>query len=304
MDKAIIVGTVSNVSRTIERDLKRALESCSRFDVQSIYLVESDSTDNTRVVLKKMAYEISNFDYVSLGDLRFSINNRIDRIRFCRNVYVDKIRSFEDVEDIDFVVVIDLDGINKKLNAKSVDSCFIRNDWDVVLPNQQGGYYDVLALRCKNWQEVDCFQELGNFRDSHPFLENKRNHFFNYISAYIHFDYSRKKFVYDKMKKIKKSDPWILVESGFGGIAIYKATLFNRFDYGLMSKTDPRYGESEHVTINQAITKSGAKIFINPKFINGNFNTYNINRYFLIRLARFGYRDAKKCFKILKGSLL
>ena len=159
-------------------------------------------------------------------------------------------------------------GINKKLNAKSVDSCFIRNDWDVVLPNQQGGYYDVLALRCKNWQEVDCFQELSNFRDSHPFLKNKRNHFFNYISAYIHFDYSRKKFVYDKMKKIKKND------------------------------------ESEHVTINQAITKSGAKIFINPKFINGNFNTYNINRYFLIRLTRFGYRDAKKCFKTLKGSLL
>ena len=106
MDKAIIVGTVSNVSRTIERDLKRALESCSRFDVQSIYLVESDSTDNTSLVLKKMADEISNFDYVSLGDLRFSINNRIDRIRFCRNVYVDKIRSFEDIEDIDFVVVI------------------------------------------------------------------------------------------------------------------------------------------------------------------------------------------------------
>ena len=106
------------------------------------------------------------------------------------------------------------------------------------------------------------------------------------------------------MRKIKKSDPWILVESGFGGIAIYKATLFNKFDYGLISKIDPRYGESEHVTINQAITKSGAKIFINPKFINGNFNTYNINRYFLIRLTRFAYGDLKKYFKILKESLL
>lgn len=297
MQKAIIVGTVSNVSKTLEQDLYRALKSFSRFSIENIILVESDSGDRTLEILNRIAREESRLLFFSFGDLKSKINDRIERIRYCRNIYIDYLHKIYQKQKIDFVIVIDLDGINNGLNAKSVNSCFICDDWDVVLPNQVGGYYDLLALRCKGWQTEDFFTELEAFRKSNPYKMTNKNHFLSYFKAYIHFDKSRKEFIYSKMKKIKKNSHWIRVESGFGGVAIYKADLFEKFNYGKVNFSNRGHSESEHVTLNMAISKSGAQIYINPRFINSKFNTYNLNRFYVIRFLRFVYRDLKLTLK-------
>ena len=55
MDKSILlVGTVSNVAKTIEKELRIVCKALSVFDYVKIYLVESDSTDNTVEILKKI----------------------------------------------------------------------------------------------------------------------------------------------------------------------------------------------------------------------------------------------------------
>jgi glycosyltransferase involved in cell wall biosynthesis len=43
----IVAGTISNVSRTIEKELKRVSGALGQYSVVEIILVESDSTDNT-----------------------------------------------------------------------------------------------------------------------------------------------------------------------------------------------------------------------------------------------------------------
>ena len=50
--KLLLVGVISNVSKTIEKELRIVLKSLSSFDDITIFLVESDSTDNTLLKLE------------------------------------------------------------------------------------------------------------------------------------------------------------------------------------------------------------------------------------------------------------
>ena len=297
MDSILIVGTVSNVEKYLKKDLMKIYNSLRRFNDISFFLVESDSTDNTVKILNELSTLYSNFNFTSLGTLKTLIPNRIDRIRYCRNIYVDYIRGKPFVNRPSYTIVADLDGINSRINYKSVDSCFYNQDWDVVLSNQTGGYYDVYALRCKNWQESDCFSELEKIKASIPAPNFGKYNLYKKIKFLLYFDEARFTAIYSKMRKIRLVEPWIEVQSGFGGLAIYRTNVFIRYNYNNDSNN---LNESEHVAIHQKITDSGGKIYINPAFINSKWNTYNINRYFLIRQTRRLFYNTGLFYKIYK----
>ena len=84
------------------------------------------------------------------------------------------------------------------------------------------------------------------------------------------------------MVRISKNSPWIEIQSGFGGAAIYKTKVFIKYDYSKEFETN----ETDHVSLHRKLLRDGGKIFINPKFINSHFNTYNLNRYFIVRKIR------------------
>ena len=230
-----------------------------------------------------------NFEYVSLGDLSKKIPDQYNRIRFCRNKYVSYIRSIKK-NKANYILVVDLDGMNKALNSKSILSCFKRNDWDVVVSNQTFGYYDILALRHPTWQERDWRQD--SFLYSHNLNRFRTNFKKDYLRRYLDQDKINYLLVYSKMIRIPKNYPWININSGFGGAAIYKNKVFRKFDYSKEFKTI----ETDHVSLNRKIIRSGGKIFLNPKFINSHLNTYNINRYFLIRFVRINLWNNKKIY--------
>jgi hypothetical protein len=102
------------------------------------------------------------------------------------------------------------------------------------------------------------------------------------------------------MIRIKHDEDWLEVNSGFGGLGIYKAELFSRFDYTL-HEGDLDF-ESEHVAFSKRITDDGHKIFINPRMINNHFNTYNLNRFLLVRQIREMYWNSNLRFKKLRSS--
>jgi hypothetical protein len=99
------------------------------------------------------------------------------------------------------------------------------------------------------------------------------------------------------MRKIGVAEPWVEVQSGFGGLAIYKTSIFMNYNY---TSNSSKLNESEHITIHQKVTDSGGKIFINPAFINSKWNTYNVNRYFLIRQIRRLFYNSGIVYKIYK----
>lgn len=283
MSEIMLVGTVSNVEKKLQHDLVKVLTALSSFDKVSIFLVESDSTDKTVELLQNLASKIPNFSFILLGNLKSTIPDRINRIRYCRNEYISHIRNIPTESLPRLIAVADLDGMNRALTRKAVDSCFTNNDWDVVLSNQKYGYYDILALRHDKWQPNDCFTELEKLKLKIPTQNFQKDSLINRVRLNRAYDRARNEAIYRKMIRIRKKSPWIEVNSGFGGFAIYKSELFLKHDY---SSNDLFDKESEHVTLNSKIVKAGKKIFINPNLINSNFNTYNINRFMVVRELR------------------
>ena len=300
MKKVVLVGTISNAAGSLRADLTKVMKALSKFEVVEIFLVESDSSDSTLLVLEDLHKKIKNFNFISLGDLRFEIPDRIHRIRYCRNVYVQEIRKIIDSADIEYVFVADLDGMNSKISSKAIHSSFERGDWGAVLANQLGGYYDVLALRHPAWCPQDVLVDLRHEQSLIDDSEIPQRSFIRRASRRFEYDRARKKAIYSRMIRIKHDEDWFEVKSGFGGLGIYKAELFKRFDYSL-HEGDLDF-ESEHVAFSKRITDHGYKIFINPKMINNYYNTYNINRFMIVRQIREMYWNSNLRFKKLPSS--
>jgi hypothetical protein len=283
--KILLVGTVSNVAKTIEKELKVVLKALSVFDSVQIFLVESDSTDETVKILEKLVLKNRSFEFIALEKLKNKYSSRIARIAYCRDTYVKYIRDNNAISKWDYVAVADLDGMNFKLRKKGIQSCFEKNiDWDGVMANQRFGYYDIYALRAKHWVEEDCFDGLRKYIDKRLAPTKNKKGVYNFIRNYIISDRARHKFIYSKMKRVKKDDSWISVNSAFGGFAIYKPWVFLDFDYDAMSRG---YTVSEHVDFHEKTAVASSRYFINPYLINSNINEYNLNKLKLVRLARF-----------------
>jgi hypothetical protein len=280
--KILLVGTISNVSKTLEKELKVILKALSIFESVNVYLVESDSIDETVKVLEKIKINNSNFNYVTLGALKENYPDRIDRIAYCRNKYVEYVRKMKEFYNFDYIAVADLDGMNFKIKKNGIESC-LNTDlyWDGIMANQKFGYYDIYALRAPGWVEEDCFISISHDRNlSNP---PKFFHFspMNFLANFIHFDKFRKKHIYKKMKTVKKGSEFIRVYSAFGGFAIYKPQVFHNSYYSLNNKS-----QSEHVNFHTTLDNSNRFFYINPQLINNWFNPYNINKILFVRFIR------------------
>jgi hypothetical protein len=280
--KLLLVGTISNVASSIEKELKVVLKALSVFKDVEVFLVESDSVDTTIKVLGNMRNANVNFNFVTEGKLSKIIPNRIERIAFCRNIYVDYIRKHYQKQKWDYVAVADLDGMNLKLSKKGIESCFkSKFSWDGITANQKFGYYDLYALRAKGWVEQDCFEELEKSKRIVFIQKAKYGKVVNFLRQFYFYDSLRKKYIYNKMIKLRKKDGLVRVESAFGGFAIYKPKVFLYADYKLDSKI-----HSEHVFFNLKIIRQGGEIYINPRLVNSWFNVYNLNKFLVVRFIR------------------
>jgi hypothetical protein len=289
--KILLVGTVSNVSKTLEKELKIILKALSIFESVRVYLVESDSTDETVEVLEKIQLNYSNFNYVALGTLKEKYPDRVDRIAYCRNNYVEYVSKIKKFYNFDYIAVADLDGMNVRLKKNGIESCFNTDlYWDGIMANQKFGYYDIYALRAPGWVEEDCFISMS--RDKN--LSNKPKIFrfsiINFLAHFIHFDKFRKKHIYKKMKIIKKRSEFLRVYSAFGGFAMYKPQVFQNSFYSTTNKS-----QSEHVNFHTTPDNSNRFFYINPQLINNWFNPYNINKIMFVRFIR----EFKKFFRCI-----
>ncbi len=281
--RVLIVGTVSNVSDKLHADFTRVRNAFSDDFEVFTYLVESDSSDQTLAALHDLSISNKNFHFISFGDLKDSIPDRVERIRYCRNQYVKYIRDNFELHKWDFIVVADLDGMNGALKVEAVRSCFTSLDWDCCLSNQTGGYYDIFALRESDWQPGNYFEQVEFARAKIRKFESSKSIFFDRFRSWLLEDSIKRKAIYAKMKRIPKGSSWVAVDSGFGGLAIYRPHVFLNFDY---SKLNFQSRDSEHVDLHFRMREDGNKIFINPDFVNSHWNTYNVNRFFIIRQGR------------------
>jgi hypothetical protein len=255
VNSILIVGCVKDCEKTIDDDIKKIYKSFKFFNSISWLLIESDSTDKTVRKLKHINKNINNFEYISLGDLKSRLPKRTQRIAYCRNKYLDQINNNPKYRNTDYVVIADFDGINNKITQEAVQSSWNYTGWDVCTANQDGPYYDIWALRHKEWCPGDWLSEYK------ALSKLNKNDFYN-----------MQKSLYSKMRKIPTNSKWIRVDSSFGGLAIYKKEILKGTKYQGLDK----YGQEicEHISLNLDLNKKGYKIYINPKLVNAGWTEH------------------------------
>ena len=266
INSVVIVGIVRNIEKSIKKDIERFTEAFSRFGVIDFFVVESGSTDQSIQALEQLSKEMINFNYKCLA-----INHKINRtsnMASARNAYLTYLRTDSRLSKYQYIVVADFNNLNSKLDKRAVDSCWNNSTWDVVTANQSGRYYDIWALRHPIWSPNDCWEALDFYRKYNKFPELALTYALRARSI-----------------RIPKNSAWIEVDSAFGGLAIYKSELFeSKATY--IGITMEEKGVCEHVSFNNQIRESGARIYINPRFINTRVTDHSRRLSFIFTLLR------------------
>ncbi len=278
----LVVGLVRNCEKKIKEDVLRLLEAIGQAKQLHWLLIESDSTDLTLNKLKELSTEIPNFRHISLGTLKITLPLRTQRIAHCRNEYVKEIRKIDAYKAVDYVIVSDFDGLNTHITSQAIDSCWKRVDWDMCAANQRGPYYDIWALRHKNWSPNDCWAQYKFLNIYEPNTEK------NIYSS-----------VYSRMITLPTDRAWIEVDSAFGGLAIYKKELFDIAEYIGLDENGEEF--CEHVPFHNKLKQNGAKLFINPQLINAEYTEHTRHLLFTKRITRKFKSIIKRTLRAILG---
>jgi hypothetical protein len=156
-------------------------------------------------------------------------------------------------------MVVDFDIQNRKFDKKSFQRAVNeRIHWDALFANQTGRYFDIFALREKNWCPRDCMEEVEDL-----------------VKLGIRRELAKEIAIWNRMTRIPVSQKPREVDSAFGGMAIYKSWIFDRFDYSIHS-TPIGSHESEHVALHYKAKSAGAHLFIHPGLNNFAWNPHNL----------------------------
>jgi hypothetical protein len=230
----IFAGTCRNVKSYIKKILEHIDNCGEKFNSYYLIVYENDSTDKTREILEKN--KKSNYFYIFEDNIKEE--RRTVRLERGRNLILDKIREINKDNYYQYLIIIDLDNVNRNGTfVKTIDNCFDNEDWDVISANQKKKYYDTYALR---------FQDLTYDCGAKKPVDGKECEKINI-----------------KFPPNKRID----VDSAFGGTAIYKlSSIPNHCKYN--GKYEDGDEKCEHVDFNKCIKDSGGKIIIDTNFIN------------------------------------
>lgn len=249
MARIVVAGVARNCAQSIESELQTILQALSHHDVARVVIVESDSTDGSAEVLERWSWASESFSTVSLGSLANVYTHRTERLAHCRNVYMKYLEMY-DFFGADYLFVSDLDGVNAKLEAPTLDRVL---DWLHARPgaaataNQLYKYYDIWALRHPIWSPNDCWTSFHAMR---PLIGDATAHKLCNESRMIH---------------LPRAGVPIEVESAFGGGALYDASRLRGCRYeGLADGQEI----CEHVAFSRAYRAHGGSIHVHPDFIN------------------------------------
>lgn len=259
----LVTGLARNTEGHLKKEIKRIEAQVSKvFNDIKFLVIESDSTDNTLAELLKISSENSNFKFISLKSIELEIPNRIERLTHCRNFYVNELRHNKEYRDSEFVIVIDFDIKNNRLDLRVLKDWINNSNWTALFANQTGAYFDIYALRKQGWIEGDCFQEYSKLLE-----------FLSPAAA-------KQKAIWSKMIKIRKGAKPIRVLSAFGGLGVYRKEVFLAHDY---SPASNNYEISEHVVLHKKLIGNFNQLLILPNLTNFSWNPHNLSKYKVFR---------------------
>lgn len=260
----LVCGTARNVSGKLDNFVLYTAKAFSGFEKTNYLICESFSSDGTWEKLLALKSDRDDFNCIQDGQIDERESRRTVRIASARNQLQETIKK--NFENFDYVVMMDLDGVNRDLAKENVESCWHYSEWDGVTANQPLRYYDIWALRARGWCEADCWTEYQALLKDMPHKQ------------------ALKVAVTSKMRSIRSNTPPIPVQSAFGGLAIYRMEAFLSSEY--VGADEEGNEICEHVPFHKGLTDKGFKIFIMPSLVNLNPSTQvvNILKDFILKL--------------------
>lgn len=244
----IFVGLARDLDSILNESIDRVLSLRSTFSNLDVLIVENDSVDNTKDVLKDYAKKYPNrFNYISdnYGSKKFGTVKDVERttnLANYRNQYLQYIRDCN--KKYDYVIVLDWDFLDFDNDGLLNTFGWIGKTNISAMCGISLRYQNVLSSTHKNYWNYDCWAYRGNW--------------------WI-----------DKQKEIDDCNPmlwfgfWIppigspplKVNSGFGGMCIY------RTDDIISSKYEGY--DCEHVCLHKNLSThiTNFSLHINPSQI-------------------------------------
>lgn len=239
--------------------------------------IENDSADSTKSRFADYSSGKSNFRMLSLDGVSRILPQRTMRLAMLRNTIREYIRAWNEVHDFDYLVLLDMDGVNAEawnpahLRA-ALEWLDERVDTAGIFANQKVCYYDMWALRhdrlCPGdiWEAVFDTQVASACTDAEAFERAFRSRTFD-----LPID----------------STP-VEVESAFGGLGIYRLQdyLLNPAQYSgdkvkvwrkQANFMIARWQQCEHVSFNRGFSELGKRLFILPTLVNADMSDFSFN---------------------------
>jgi hypothetical protein len=261
----VVVGTVRSVAKNIFKNVTALVNEFKPLGNIYFFLVESDSDDNTLIELNRLSQKFPNFSFVSLGNIRNEIPDRVERLIFCRNRYIQEIRSRKVFRESQYIFIIDLDNSNNHLKANNIEiSLKSEGNWGGLFANQKGRYYDILALRHPIWCPNSVLEEIYWYSNS------------------ISKPKAKKLATYNRMIRLPAQSGLIPVQSAFGGFAVYKTKHLLNHDYTPAMKDNSV--DIDHVILNRKIINSGSFLYIDSQLLNCNWTSHSLQYYRIYRV--------------------
>jgi len=246
--KIVFSGPVKNCGKNLEKNLNFLinLKKDNRIDLLDIFILEGDSTDNSKIILEKYNKN-SEIILFSENNLEEKLSNRVERIAYCRNLLIKEIENKE--ISYDFYIPLDLDvELFSQISTDDFLKILTRvqkdNDIDALFPFSVPFYYDLAALRAYGWLEEDVWIK------------------FNKLAKKLKVGkiFLRILLIFNKQIKQPRNKKLIQVESAFGGIGLYKLKdeISSLHKYGLTDKAV----SADHIAFNSSFNKK----YIDPNW--------------------------------------
>ena len=259
---ALIVGLARDCEEGVRSTLPRLDDFKKTFKNVHFRIISNDSIDNTEAVLDAWAENRVDVKIIKQNNLHIHAPKRTARLAVCRNICLDELKHLSNKMNIDYFIMMDLDGLNSELIKNSDLTKVIESapkGWGGLFANQRGNYYDIWALRHKIWCPNDCFAEAKKYRQ-------------NIINIIKHGGIKKtdkkafKKYIIDRQIIIPPTDEPIKVNSAFGGFGIYKTSYLKGATY--LGLTSNGREVVEHVNVNKQVKKNGGDLYILPNLLN------------------------------------
>ncbi|GHV70007.1 hypothetical protein AGMMS49928_15630 [Spirochaetia bacterium] len=243
---AVICMLARDCADQLEKNIDGVERLQHYFNVCSIIVVENDSIDGTKEMLENWRVRNGNLKIINSDGLfknserSGSSFDRINRMSYFRNLYLNEIKEIK--SNPDFLIVIDIDIF--EFDPETIISAVNNapDDWGALFANgivknsflffKMDLYYDIFALDTTGTDINRTFYD-GCVKNIHIEKEIRKRQFYRVFSA-------------------------------FGGIGIYKYNLIKDMEYSAIpnNKSTLLQCNAEHVSINYSLCNNGYKLYI------------------------------------------